>query len=272
MLSLQARSSSITEQSRQVDALWVSHQTLAPSGLTFRCVATPCHTRGHVCFFLDANDGQESILSCCLLLLTLASPIAESRAFFCCLACEAPALFSGDALFVAGCGRFMEGPPPFSIDIDPAVLQKTGTAVSMKRTLQALAALPEKTRIFCGHEYTVPGHSLEIGIVTRVPAADNSGRELGVRLVPGALEAAAAGQACSSAGQTKARSSDGALHIGGGQAQDGEHALTGGLWQSSGARAESLLSGLQPLLGRGSGLRRVGRVDGAQQAAKRKLV
>ena len=30
----------------------------ALSGLSFRCVATPCHTRGHVCFFLDADDGQ----------------------------------------------------------------------------------------------------------------------------------------------------------------------------------------------------------------------
>ncbi|CAE7572401.1 hagh, partial [Symbiodinium pilosum] len=83
-------------------------ETFRLAGLPFRCVATPCHTRGHVCFFLDADDGQ------------------------------APALFSGDALFVAGCGRFMEG-----------------TAVSMSRTLRALAALPGETRVFCGHEYTV---------------------------------------------------------------------------------------------------------------------
>jgi len=49
------------------------------AGLNWRCVATPCHTRGHVCYFLDAADGQ------------------------------APALFCGDTLFVGGCGRFMEG-------------------------------------------------------------------------------------------------------------------------------------------------------------------
>mmetsp|Transcript_22854 Transcript_22854/g.53886 ORF Transcript_22854/g.53886 Transcript_22854/m.53886 type:complete len:308 (-) Transcript_22854:68-991(-) len=83
-------------------------ESIELAGLSFRCVATPCHTRGHVCFFLDADDGQ------------------------------APALFSGDALFVAGCGRFMEG-----------------TALSMRRTLHALAALPKNTRLFCGHEYTV---------------------------------------------------------------------------------------------------------------------
>lgn len=83
-------------------------ESIELAGLSFRCVATPCHTRGHVCFFLDADDGQ------------------------------APALFSGDALFVAGCGRFMEG-----------------TALSMRRTLHALAALPKNSRLFCGHEYTV---------------------------------------------------------------------------------------------------------------------
>ena len=31
-----------------------------------------------------------------------------------------------------------------------------GTAVSMSRTLRALVALPGETRVFCGHEYTVP--------------------------------------------------------------------------------------------------------------------
>jgi len=30
-----------------------------------------------------------------------------------------------------------------------------GTALSMRRTLAALAALPSATRVFCGHEYTV---------------------------------------------------------------------------------------------------------------------
>lgn len=49
------------------------------AGLPFRSMETPCHTRGHVSFVLDAQDGQ------------------------------APALFCGDTLFVGGCGRFMEG-------------------------------------------------------------------------------------------------------------------------------------------------------------------
>ena len=46
-------------------------------------------------------------------------------------------LFSGDTLFSAGCGRLFEG-----------------TAEMMLASLDALAALPDETRVFCGHEYT----------------------------------------------------------------------------------------------------------------------
>ncbi len=50
----------------------------------------------------------------------------------------APAVFCGDTLFAGGCGRLFEGNPPM-----------------MLRSLEALAALPLATRIYCGHEYTV---------------------------------------------------------------------------------------------------------------------
>ena len=46
-------------------------------------------------------------------------------------------LFCGDTLFSAGCGRLFEG-----------------TAEQMCRSLQRLAALPDDTEVFCGHEYT----------------------------------------------------------------------------------------------------------------------
>lgn len=49
------------------------------------------------------------------------------------------AVFTGDTLFVAGCGRLFEG-----------------TAEQMAVSLHhRLAALPPATRVFCGHEYTV---------------------------------------------------------------------------------------------------------------------
>lgn len=49
----------------------------------------------------------------------------------------AGALFCGDTLFSAGCGRLFEG-----------------TAAQMHASLTRLAALPADTRVFCGHEYT----------------------------------------------------------------------------------------------------------------------
>lgn len=47
-------------------------------------------------------------------------------------------LFCGDTLFSAGCGRVFEGTPAMLYD-----------------SLQTLAGLPDKTAIYCGHEYTV---------------------------------------------------------------------------------------------------------------------
>lgn len=47
------------------------------------------------------------------------------------------ALFTGDTLFGAGCGRTFEGPP-----------------LQMQASLQRLAALPAGTRCYFGHEYT----------------------------------------------------------------------------------------------------------------------
>lgn len=50
----------------------------------------------------------------------------------------APHLFAGDTLFAGGCGRLFEG-----------------TATHMHQSLQRLMALPDETRLYCGHEYTV---------------------------------------------------------------------------------------------------------------------
>lgn len=51
---------------------------------------------------------------------------------------EPPILFCGDTLFAAGCGRLFEGTPD-----------------QMLISLQKLAALPDNTRIYCAHEYTL---------------------------------------------------------------------------------------------------------------------
>ncbi len=50
---------------------------------------------------------------------------------------DAAAVFTGDTLFAGGCGRLFEG-----------------DAAQMMSSLGKLAALPDETRVYCGHEYT----------------------------------------------------------------------------------------------------------------------
>ncbi|OKH12348.1 hydroxyacylglutathione hydrolase [[Limnothrix rosea] IAM M-220] len=47
-------------------------------------------------------------------------------------------LFCGDTLFAGGCGRLLEGNP-----------------AQMWRSLQRIRTLPDKTRVWCAHEYTL---------------------------------------------------------------------------------------------------------------------
>lgn len=78
------------------------------------------------------------------------------------------ALFSGDTLFSAGCGRMFEGTP-----------------TQMNASLTRLRDLPPQTQMFCGHEYTAanlrfaltvePGNRAALeyqGNVARLRAAD----------------------------------------------------------------------------------------------------
>jgi hydroxyacylglutathione hydrolase len=51
---------------------------------------------------------------------------------------SAPLVFCGDTLFSGGCGRIFEGTP-----------------AQMLASLDALAALPQETRVCCAHEYTL---------------------------------------------------------------------------------------------------------------------
>ncbi|KAG7031501.1 Hydroxyacylglutathione hydrolase cytoplasmic [Cucurbita argyrosperma subsp. argyrosperma] len=70
---------------------------------------TPCHTKGHISYYVSSKEGED------------------------------PAVFTGDTLFIAGCGKFFEG-----------------TAEQMYQSLcVTLGSLPKQTRVYCGHEYTV---------------------------------------------------------------------------------------------------------------------
>lgn len=79
------------------------------------------------------------------------------------------AVFTGDTLFVAGCGRLFEG-----------------TAAQMFASLGTLAALDVATRVYCGHEYTLdnvrfaktvePGSAALGALGLRAQAARAAGR------------------------------------------------------------------------------------------------
>ena len=57
--------------------------------------------------------------------------------YYCMCPAESPVLYAGDTLFACGCGRLFEG-----------------SAETMYRSLQRLAALPDQTRLCPGHNYT----------------------------------------------------------------------------------------------------------------------
>lgn len=84
-------------------------ESLTLLGRQFQVLEVPGHTAGHIAFYLAQPNEN-----------------------------EAPALFCGDTLFSAGCGRLFEGTP-----------------AQMHQSLQKLAALPADTRVFCTHEYTL---------------------------------------------------------------------------------------------------------------------
>jgi len=46
-------------------------------------------------------------------------------------------VFTGDTLFIGGCGRFF-----------------AGTAEEMLNSMDKIGELPDDTKVFCGHEYT----------------------------------------------------------------------------------------------------------------------
>lgn len=76
-------------------------ETVDILGQEFQVIAVPGHTAGHIAYLAPG------------------------------------ALFCGDTLFGAGCGRLFEGTP-----------------AQMADSLRRLAALPDATRVYCAHEYT----------------------------------------------------------------------------------------------------------------------
>lgn len=82
------------------------------------------------------DDGQEfDVIGVRARAIFIPAHTSGHLAYF--FADEVPSVFSGDTLFAAGCGRLFEGSP-----------------AQMMSSLGKLAALPDATRVWCGHEYT----------------------------------------------------------------------------------------------------------------------
>ncbi|HKV53876.1 MAG TPA: hydroxyacylglutathione hydrolase [Candidatus Binataceae bacterium] len=77
--------------------------TVEIGALRGRVIGIPAHTNGHIAYYFP----------------------------------ELKAVFTGDTLFIAGCGRVFEG-----------------KAQTMVDSLAKLNALPDDTHVYCGHEYT----------------------------------------------------------------------------------------------------------------------
>lgn len=88
------------------------NETFNVGDLPVRALHAPCHTRGHAMYLIAADAGGSG---------------------------GSPVLFSGDTLFVGGCGRFFEG-----------------DAADMYSSLYLnVKDLPRTTLVYCGHEYTL---------------------------------------------------------------------------------------------------------------------
>lgn len=88
----------------------------------------------------------------------------------------AGALFCGDTLFACGCGRLFEG-----------------TAEQMYTSLSKLRALPDDTKVYCGHEYTLANISFAKNVepgnaaLSAREARDRGLRERGLPTVPSTM-------------------------------------------------------------------------------------
>ena len=92
-------------------------QTLDLGDITTRAIATPGHTRSSLCYFLESpREGP-------------------------------PIVWTGDTLFIGGCGRLLEC-----------------DAETMWQSLQRLRQLPDETLVYPGHDYTEENYEFALTI------------------------------------------------------------------------------------------------------------
>lgn len=115
-------------------------ETLQVLGMPVQVLSVPGHTRAHLAYLLG------------------------------------DALFCGDTLFGAGCGRLFEGTPE-----------------QMFAAMEKIVSLPDATRIFCAHEYTLQNLAFAVQLEPENPAiqariqSSQALRQRGLATVPSSL-------------------------------------------------------------------------------------
>ena len=95
--------------------------------MVFNCYHVPCHTKGHILYHIDTGSELE---------------YTKTKEEFGVLVSNLDnALFTGDTLFIGGCGRFFEGNPK-----------------QMVNAFDKILSLNDQTKIFCGHEYALQNY------------------------------------------------------------------------------------------------------------------
>ena len=101
-----------------IDSVVADGQILPVSDHKVRVIATPGHTSTSVCYYMEPTESNKNGI-----------------------------LWTGDTLFVGGCGRLLEC-----------------SAKSMWDSLQRLASLSNDTLVYCGHDYTLENYEFASGI------------------------------------------------------------------------------------------------------------
>ncbi|MHC4743730.1 MAG: hydroxyacylglutathione hydrolase [Planctomycetota bacterium] len=100
-----------------IDRIVENGEIIELNGTKVRVIATPGHTAKSVCYYIQPAEARPGLL------------------------------FTGDTLFIAGCGRIFEA-----------------NAQTMWNSLHKIAALPDETLIYPGHNYTQENYEFALTI------------------------------------------------------------------------------------------------------------
>ena len=99
-----------------IDEIVSDKQLLTFGDTNIEVIATPGHTKTSVCYYIPKNEENENGI-----------------------------LFTGDTLFIGGCGRLFEC-----------------DATTMWNSFKKLSALPDDTKVYCGHDYTLENYEFAL--------------------------------------------------------------------------------------------------------------